>query len=76
MDIIITFKKILTLQKLYCQQKNGLNNLKRNNIMIDYIDVENYSAIKGELSFRDIDVKSIINIETKKKYFRIWFRTI
>lgn len=43
--------------------------------MVDYIDVENYSAISGELSFRDIDVKSIINIETKKKYFRIWFRT-
>jgi hypothetical protein len=34
--------------------------------MIDYIDIENYSAIRGELSFRDIDVKSIINIETKK----------
>jgi hypothetical protein len=44
--------------------------------MVDYIDVESYSAIKRELSFRDIDVKSIINIETKKKYFRIWFRTI
>jgi hypothetical protein len=44
--------------------------------MIDYIDVENYSEIKQELFFRDIDVKSIINIETKKKYFRIWFRTI
>lgn len=55
---------------------NGLQNIKRNKIMIDYIDVENYSAIKGELFFRDIDVKSIINIETKKKYFRIWFRTI
>jgi len=44
--------------------------------MIDYIDVENYSAIKEELSFRDVDVKSIINIESNKKYFRIWFRTI
>lgn len=44
--------------------------------MIDYIDVENYSEIKQELFFRGIDVKSIINIETKKKYFRIWFRTI
>jgi hypothetical protein len=44
--------------------------------MIDYFDVENYNAIRGELIFRDIDVKSIINIETKEKYFRIWFRTI
>lgn len=44
--------------------------------MIDYIDVENYSAIKGELSFIGVDVKSIINIETTKEYFRIWFRTI
>ena len=44
--------------------------------MIDYIDVENYSEIKRELSFRDIDVKSILNIETKKKFFRIWFITI
>lgn len=44
--------------------------------MIDYIDVENYGAIRGELSFRGINVESIINVETKKKYFRIWFRTI
>lgn len=41
---------------------------------IDYIDVENYSAINGELSFHDINIESIINIETKKKYFRIWFK--
>jgi len=44
--------------------------------MIDYIDVEKYSEIREELSFRGVDIKSIINIETKKKYFRIWFRTI
>jgi hypothetical protein len=41
---------------------------------IDYIDVENYSAISGELYFRNINPESIINIETKKKYFRIWFK--
>lgn len=41
---------------------------------VDYIDVENYSAINGELSLKNIAISSIINIETKKKYFRIWFK--
>ena len=41
--------------------------------MIDYIDVENYSAIRGELSFHNIEAVSVINIESKKKCFRIWF---
>jgi hypothetical protein len=44
--------------------------------MIDYIDVENYFEIRQELFLRGKDVKSIINIETKENYFRIWFRTI
>ena len=41
---------------------------------IDYIDVENYSAIKDTLSFHNINLELIINIETKKKYFRIWYK--
>lgn len=41
---------------------------------IDYLEVENYSAIEGELSWHGVDVDAVINIETKKKYFRIWYR--
>jgi hypothetical protein len=43
---------------------------------VDYIDVENYSAISSELSFKDINIDQIINIETKKNYFRIWYKSL
>lgn len=42
--------------------------------MIDYIDILNYSAINAELSWNKISVEAVINIETKKDYFRIWFK--
>lgn len=42
--------------------------------MINYFDVIYCAAIIPELSIRSTDVKSIINIETKKKYFRVWYK--
>jgi hypothetical protein len=44
--------------------------------MIDYIDIKSYNMIREELFFRDININSIINVETKKEYFRIWFKKI
>ena len=43
---------------------------------VDYIDVEHYSQISWELSKLGVDVKSIINIETKKRFFRIWYKKV
>lgn len=43
-------------------------------MIIDYFDVDSYGAIRGGMSDRDIDTRDVINVESKKKYFRIWFR--
>lgn len=43
-------------------------------MIIDYFDADTYSDIRGGMQGREIDSRDVINIESKKKYFRIWFR--
>lgn len=43
-------------------------------MIIDYFDVDSYGDIKYGMRDRDIDSRDVINVESKKKYFRIWFR--
>ena len=43
---------------------------------INYFDVKSYTEIDWELSKLDLDVESIINIETKKSFFRIWYKKL
>ena len=43
-------------------------------MIIDYFDVDSYSGIRGGMQDREIDSRDVINVESKKKYFRIWFR--
>lgn len=43
-------------------------------MIIDYFDADTYSDILRGMRDRDIDSRDVINVESKKKYFRIWFR--
>ena len=43
-------------------------------MIIDYFDVDTYSDIRGGMQDREIDSRDVINVESKKKYFRVWFR--
>ena len=43
-------------------------------MIIDYFDVDSYGGIKYGMRDRDIDTRDVINVESKKKYFRVWFR--
>lgn len=43
-------------------------------MIIDYFDADTYAEIQGGMRDRDIDSRDVINVESKKKYFRIWFR--
>lgn len=43
-------------------------------MIIDYFDADTYGGIRGGMRDRDIDSRDVINVESKKKYFRIWFR--
>lgn len=43
-------------------------------MIIDYFDVDTYGGIQYGMRDRDIDSRDIINVESKKKYFRVWFR--
>lgn len=52
------------------------SSLEMSSEKIDYLDVENYSAIEGELSWHRVKVEQIINIETKKNFFRIWYKKL
>lgn len=45
-------------------------------MIIDYFDVETYDGIRWGMQDRDIDSRDVINIESKKGYFRVWFRKI
>jgi hypothetical protein len=43
-------------------------------MIIDYFDVDSYGGIRGGMQDREIDSRDVINVESKKKYFRVWFR--
>ena len=43
-------------------------------MIIDYFDVDTYGGIEGSMRDREIDSRDVINVESKKKYFRVWFR--
>ena len=43
---------------------------------IDYVDVSSYSGINSELDLRNISHQMVINIESKKNYFRIWYKSL
>lgn len=43
-------------------------------MIIDYFDVKSYGSIQEGIKDRGIDSRNVINIESRKKYFRIWFR--
>lgn len=43
-------------------------------MIIDYFDADTYSDIQWGIRDRGIDSRDVINVESKKKYFRIWFR--
>jgi hypothetical protein len=43
-------------------------------MIIDYFDVDSYGGIRWGMQDREIDSRDVINVESKKKYFRIWFK--
>lgn len=43
-------------------------------MIIDYFDVETYGDIERSMRDRDIVSRDVINVESKKKYFRVWFK--
>jgi hypothetical protein len=43
-------------------------------MIIDYFDAKSYGGIQEGIKDRGIDSRNVINIESKKKYFRVWFR--
>lgn len=43
-------------------------------MVIDYFDVKTYNGIQEGMREREIDSRDVINVESKKRYFRVWFR--